>query len=716
MSYIINNTSAFVNIKLTEKGRMRLAQGKLSFNYWKLGDSEINYDIVSNLDDETNNPIDYRSSRILQPVDSQPDLKYIVKSSTSDELGLNDLKESDINTIKAVVNNKAKDRGFFKSSNKNYVTDTYIKGQGSIPTSDINGNNYLVVGNGDWGPGDLVMLKISNDTIGNIPVDINYKAIPNLWYKITAFDTTNTFNDTIVLDRKLPNIQSTTAESHFIVYGGGEVHEVFGFDETTPYWDTNTLSFNNNCDVSCSDVPVWNMNNVWCENLAGMTGSSINNSVSTPNESYESFGSTDYLGQKYPYLNYKCSDEEGVNDVDECGDSGQSVVDSVKKSISILHYTNNTISNYYGEYLYIDGDNNKHVEVRLPNIMYHRREYITEGGWDMGMTFIASGNTQLIENSQIEYIDLMEDSTMINGEPKIVGKVFPKLKTIVFDDDEIVAAMSYKSNRNWTLPHLSANLVSSDNGTNQGVLPSNKTMYLTYSFENDSGVGLNSTLPCQYYTKIYNSTRTSKDVQFKINDLGELPYMKKVEKPGYDGIGFSAKQFKLLYQIVDNGDRPKSDNWSVYDYTSTNLTTVSGETIDPLKLESQNPTTNQFLIDEDVVTNSSEFSIIDTLNMATNNAPDMLQFGDERFFYGNVETFIGASIFKTIFNLKISADNFNVTTNPTRSNSVGNSTDIMVSEIGIYDTSGTLVMIGKLSKPIKLTSGNTIMLELSIDF
>ena len=42
MSYIINNSNAFVNIKLTEVGRMKLAQGKLDFKYWGIGDSEIN--------------------------------------------------------------------------------------------------------------------------------------------------------------------------------------------------------------------------------------------------------------------------------------------------------------------------------------------------------------------------------------------------------------------------------------------------------------------------------------------------------------------------------------------------------------------------------------------------------------------------------------------------------------------------------------------------
>ena len=61
-------------------------------------------------------------------------------------------------------------------------------------------------------------------------------------------------------------------------------------------------------------------------------------------------------------------------------------------------------------------------------------------------------------------------------------------------------------------------------------------------------------------------------------------------------------------------------------------------------------------------------------------------------------------------------DQFKISSNPTRLNSDNNPPDIRVTEVGIYDDTNTLVMVGKLSKPVKLTSGNTIMIELSIDF
>ena len=103
--------------------------------------------------------------------------------------------------------------------------------------------------------------------------------------------------------------------------------------------------------------------------------------------------------------------------------------------------------------------------------------------------------------------------------------------------------------------------------------------------------------------------------------------------------------------------------------------------------------------------------------MAHNSNHDSLQFGDERFFYGNLTTYIGATIYKTIFDIRIAPGQFNSTTNVTRSKDISTSLpDIKVDEVGIYDENKNLVCIGKLSSPVPLSVGNTIMLELSLDF
>ena len=52
----------------------------------------------------------------------------------------------------------------------------------------------------------------------------------------------------------------------------------------------------------------------------------------------------------------------------------------------------------------------------------------------------------------LRYYHLWDTNTNTNGYPNRVGKVWPDLKIVTFDDDEIIASLSYKSNRNWTLP------------------------------------------------------------------------------------------------------------------------------------------------------------------------------------------------------------------------------------------------------------------------
>jgi len=246
-------------------------------------------------------------------------------------------------------------------------------------------------------------------------------------------------------------------------------------------------------------------------------------------------------------------------------------------------------------------------------------------------------------------------------------------------------------------------------------------MYITYILDNElSGAtttGITTPINCQYYTKMTNTTPTSKDVEFRISEVDLLPYMRKVEDPSYDGLGFYARNFKVLWQIVENPeDRPLTDQWNVYDFTSTAITTNVDETIDPLALENQNPTANGFLIDQNVATGSTQyFNIISTLNLPLNSATGSLQFGDERFFYGNLNTHIGATIFKTIFRVTVDANQFNFTSNPTRTTDVGQP-DIRVTEVGIYDSNRELVVVGKLSKPVLLSNSDVITLELSIDF
>lgn len=709
MSYIINNNDPFISIKLTQIGREQLAKGSLNFSYWAIGDSEINYtreEIVNN------NPTDVTLSaitKIMRPFDKEPNIKsYITKGDSNP---LNVLTTTNIRTVKAVINNEADERGFFSANTAHtsfdaYSSTTYMNGFAYAANTSISGGTTIDIGTGVTASvGDYIFFRFTNDTIGSVTNTIMDNALPIVWYKIQALSST-----TVTLDRNLPNISNQTGStSLYGIYRGGEVYETIMTGNSTSYWNTGTLSFNSCCDVTCGDVPVWNMNNIWCEDLAGITGATY--------EGHEYFGSYPYLGAKNPYFEYECVGTASTED-SNCEATGLGVLDDVSKSISLIHYTNNTVSNLYGEYFYIDNTNDKTVKIHYPTLMYHRRTGVTGSGTTMGMTFLASGSTKYVGTSDLEYIDLIEDPTLVTGEVKVVGRVYPQLKAISIHDDEIVAATSYKSNRNWTLPELSCGLEAPSGGTSTGVLAPNETMYVTYTIENSTGTGLTSTLPCQKYNKITNTTSFDKDVTFRMPTTDLLPYMRKIEAGGYDGYGFYGYNLKVLFQIVaDVDDRPDPTAWKVYDFTTPTLTTVLGETINPVQLENQSPVTNGFQITTLVSTAATTYDLISVLNLAPKSSPTNLQFGDERLFFGNIETYIGATIYKTFFPITINSGQFDTTSNITRSKDPStNPPDIMVSEVGIYDSNSNLVISGKLSKPTKLIVGNTIMLELSLDF
>jgi hypothetical protein len=399
-------------------------------------------------------------------------------------------------------------------------------------------------------------------------------------------------------------------------------------------------------------------------------------------------------------------------------------MDPFQKGICVLHYTNSCISNFYGEQFYIDEESGKLLNLDIP-VMWHRRNEGTGSGTTLGMRFVSDTVLKTIAtNNDIEYYDLIEFSGMsiTPTQPLSVGKVFPQLKMVVIDNEELLASMSYKSNRNYTLPDLTGELVNSLAGSCTGVLKAGESLYMTYWLSN-TGTGTTGTttvttptLPNQRYTVLDNTTNSDKDIQFRLNNVDQLPYMRKRESASYDGYGFYADNFKLLAQVINKNiiSRPDPSKWRVIDFTSTNITDVTGETINPTLLENQNSNTTGFILTGGLYSGASAttFNLGNELDMSSASNYGKMTFGDERLFYGNLKTYIGATIYKTLFNININGASISSSSNPTYD--FGD--DRYVSEVGILDSNQNLVLVGKLSRPIRIANSTTASLELTIDF
>lgn len=742
MSYINKQSTTLVRVKLTDIGREQLAKGQLTFANYMIGDSEVDYNYVKGwsefvpsigaatgefwFPEADGNIVKNIYSKVLRPKDDNPFFSsFLLNQSNQFIFSLN--QQSNIQLIKGIVTNEADDRGFFSGStvDSGLVAQTnsnFILEQGTINLNNFSGaTDYTTFTQGvltlntpltATSVNDYIIFRFSNPTLGNVTGSTMTSATIN-----TVYNITNISGSTIQVDRVLPTLSAYagTIITYYTLPGGDDPMDTYyGASSLSAYWNSGTLSFQNSCDICVDNIPVWNMNNVWTENPAGLYKDS-------PVNYHENnlFGSEQFVGTKQ-YLGY--NREITVTNTNSMMDS-KSYMDTYNKSISILHYTNSCISNFYGEQFYIDEETGKLLNLDIP-VMWHRRNDVgTESGTTLGMRFTSDTiRKTLSSNNDIEYYDLIEFSGMSVSPtlPLVVGKVFPQLKIVVIDNEELIAGMSYKSNRNYTLPDLAAELLTPVSGNCTGVLKAGESLYLTYWLEN-VGTGTTGTttvttpiLPCQRYTVIDNKTNTDKDVQFRIGNLNELPYMRKRENVNYDGFGFFADTFKVLAQVVDKTtqNRPLSSNWKVIDFTSTNITVNSGETISPLLFENQNPNTTGFILTGSLYTGGTTFNLGDELDMSTASYYGKMTLGDERLFYGNLRTHIGATIYKTLFNITVDGASIASTSNSTFE--FGD--DRYVSEIGILDNNQNLVLVGKLSRPIRISDSTTASIELTIDF
>ena len=244
------------------------------------------------------------------------------------------------------------------------------------------------------------------------------------------------------------------------------------YDSLTPlnHFNTNVINFESLCNDDELNVKIWNMNIPWSEDLAGLDDGIY--------KGFSDFGSVEYMGTK-EYLGYQSN--SGQTDTDSVyyyNSFYEKIVVSPEeqKAIAVIHYTNQTIDFYYGEKFALQPPdptipddtigNARNFTISLPTLMWHKNPDCCQGqtfwvdppGFDtlnlFQVEYIESKKNIDMNSPGIRYYHLWDNNPTPtpNGLPNRIGKVFPDHKIVIIDDEEIVAALSYKSNRNWTLP------------------------------------------------------------------------------------------------------------------------------------------------------------------------------------------------------------------------------------------------------------------------
>lgn len=417
MAFIDKSDPVVINIKLTTKGRKLLSEGNLKFSKFAIGDSEIDYSF------NNKTGFDAFNSSILKPKDKNPELlSFITKDLSGDTH--NDLGTVVSNTN--VITNTAKEFGFFnvESGNTSILNDqTHVKQPDAMVKIDtVTGGKILELYKAPTYQaivsepiiGDYVLVRWTNPNSVSTTGFTTSNKNPHLFYRIEDIVSGTLSNDDliVVVDRELPNFDGNGSS----IVAGAMIYpnslELEGISYSPDFLTDATLSFFNNYENPNPEIPYWNMSIIFTEEILG---------VGLNNKNISNYDTKQYAG----FVSYIQNQKPDY------------------KKMGVIHYTNESPENVYGEGFYDGTDLEKLPILDIPTIMWHMSD-----GSRLGITLTCGERFEPTTGITSVYYNLVDELS------NVVGKVFPGLKIFIIEDQELLFAMSFKSNRSWTLPNF----------------------------------------------------------------------------------------------------------------------------------------------------------------------------------------------------------------------------------------------------------------------
>jgi hypothetical protein len=729
MGVILKNTQGLVSTKLTDVGRRKISQGNFNISYFQIGDSEINYTAVTDYN--------FANSMILEPPFNAHNNAGVPQSTKNNvkypmyligNAGVTYGIPYQASAVDEVFNTTS-DAGFFNRDNGaaspefsyNFINNSICVNSSYVASlQTFNGETSILLvsilcadsANGTITEGMKVAIWMRGGIANTSCTAYVETCQPVLFYNVVSF-----VGSTLTVDRPLPNFDNSgiSGFARFFFYYG----DVTEYDYPTPlsYYTDSIINYESVCYPVTGFNTIWNMNIPWSESPAGSTVNNI---------TYKDFNSKDYLGTK-EYYGY--SSKSGQTDTSgtwyyNSFSERINVSPEEQKAIAIVHYTNNTIINWYGEKFACEiydsgnpGDTGqaRNFQITIPWLSWHKNDfcctsafavaqrpsvfYIDPPGFDdlelLQPNYIQSTKNSDMNNPGIRYYHLYDTNPISGGgPPNRVGKVFPDDKIIIFDDEEIVAALSYASNRSWTLPapRLETVTPGSCGSDTDGLLNDDtECVWITYLFKQRDKGGPQG-LHCNYYQKICgpNQDCGGGEQNVSITFGGDFGCMSQ-------GLsyGWSAGEFWVLAQKTNTTDRPDPAKWVAIDFTQT-LDDAgfinASDFISPAGMTSLNFTISQTDYD-----NGTPYSISSQVDVKISNDTNQyaMNFGDETFFHGYLQTDIQATIYEMRYLINLPNNQFINSSNPTWSEGIAP----YMTEIGLYDTDKNLLVLSKFESP-----------------
>ncbi len=677
MSYLPNEPTTFINIKLTDEGRRLLSLGQLTYNKAVLSDREINYGI-----DRTGVYEIGCDNRVIAPKDDAPTFAQPISYDGSSAFTIS------VFSARQIITAATESTGFFTGETNSWAIDfDEYYGSNTIDYSvgSPDGTSTITLAGGGTGyfpnAGDLMYvpwetIQASGSTYDPSTLILSGNPTNNLWYRVYSADTGAS---TVTVDRAIPNFGGSAITTTQIIntyfYPFNGIEEYYGSAATV-------------------DTRVWNMNIIRTSSVEG-TNSSISG--------YTSYGSIQYNGTKQ-YMGF----------YDET------------RQFGVVHYTNEFTGNTYAEQLV-----EKSVEIDIPNVMWHRYPSTAGQGTAYGIKLYDYAGSTIFDNvAQTTFRELRDGTSTSNF---VVGRVYHKLKMIVITDPELLTAISYKSNRNYTVPGLNVDstpvpLSPLTTSSATGLLNTGYTYFVTYAMESDdaysagTSFGYPKVLPCQYIQRIDGVVDNVGSPQYLRGffNTSYFPYLRDASgMDSYSGTGWNLNKAQLLVNKVDTTTSPNvdlntipTDGWRLI---SSGLTGNGVFTGTSTTISSSDITAHQFVVSQEDYDSGTTYVLDSTFYDTNDYNATGLTFGNESFFFGNIKTSILATSFKSVMTVLVPDQDFNSSTqNPSYDGLQDN--DTYITEVGILNNNNQLVAVGKPTYPLKKNTARYLAFQLEIDF
>lgn len=704
MSFLSSNDAEYLSARITQKGRNAIAKGSFNIQYFQIGDSEFNYNTpFMGLTGTTG------QQKVLSPTDKENGVKY---PYTLDSQKTTTYGTPIVNNTTTSIRNVMGPAGFVSDYTSGPKVETTFK---HLPYSNINGGNTLTITGVTYNVGDFLTIVFDNFSGSTVTGKTN-----SIIYKVNGVT-----GNTITLDHNMPNLTGLTGNVQVVsnIYKNEDITgDIFNPVDYTGQLNSWTL------DTVWGIKPIGGDYNGTDESLIGYGGNQY-------------ISMMEHLGYSSLYQKFTNLTGGTVNTGFTSTLIGTSFINSFneeiqvapneQRCIAIVHYSelgditndperffkyDDYISSLTGttgtsisllEHLDIHSrdynkSDNDYFEIYIPFIYYHRNTGSTLGAlFTMDHTdyYITPTTGTTGSRFHLKYRYLLDEL----GNK--VGKVFVDKKIVVFDDQELVAMLDYRSNRRYTLPSPKLGLTPSDGIIDHSIMTSTgQTAWVTYMFEYSGDNRLNSH-PCNYFNKITGTTVPSHiTMKFSGNSFNNMV-------TNITGVtdGYIADTFYALVQ-VNTGQTPSPSLWKKIDITSQ----IPGYTSGPI-----NPTGltgNTFTIYMSGYTgNTNFFDLEDHFSgLTTNYLGDTTwttqpQFGDEQPFPGSVRLVRSSDIEEMNFLINLPSSQFNTTQNPTYV-----SGDKKITEVTLLNSNKEPLVVAKTAVP--LTRTGTQVFAVKLDF